>query len=396
MSLWNSIVFHFREVLSDFNTLAYLTSGNEIAMRIAQVAPLYESVPPRLYGGTERVVSYLTEALVAAGHQVTLFASGDSVTSAKLTAICPQSLRLDENCIDQMAHQILMLEIVDSQAREFDIVHYHIDYHHFPLSRRNGHPTVTTLHGRLDIPDLVPIYKAFPEMPVISISDSQRKPLPWLHWHSTIHHGLPESLYRFHPEPGQYLAFVGRISPEKRVDRAVQIALSLEMPLKIAAKVDRVDKEYFQEVIKPMLEHPLIEYIGEIGDRDKEAFLGNAHALLFPIDWPEPFGLVMIEALACGTPVVAYNHGSVPEVIEHGRSGFIVSSLEEAIDCTRRVVEIKRADCRAAFERRFTASRMARDYVHAYQNLVGVPVQLPNGLSTGLMDVVAANGSAQP
>ena len=341
-------------------------------MRIAQIAPLYESVPPRLYGGTERVVSYLTEALVAAGHDVTLFASGDSVTSAELVAACPRSLRLDEQCVDRLAHQLLMLELVDARARDFDIIHYHVDYLHFPLSRRNGHPQMTTLHGRLDIPDLVPVYQHFPEMPVISISDSQRTPLAWLNWQATIYHGLPDDLYTYHAEPGEYLAFVGRISPEKRLDRAIAIAIAVGMPLKIAAKVDAVDKNYFREEIEPLLDHPLVEYVGEINDAEKDAFLGNARALLFPIDWPEPFGMVMIEALACGTPVVAYNHGSVPEIIEHGRNGFIVSSLDEAIACTRRIDELRRSDCRASFEERFTASRMARDYVAAYQELTGL------------------------
>ncbi len=362
-------------------------------MRIAQVAPLHESVPPQLYGGTERVVSYLTEALVSAGHDVTLFASGDSLTSAELVPLCPRALRLDPECVDPLAHHILLLESVADRAHEFDIIHYHIDYLHFPLSRRSGLPQVTTPHGRLDLPDLVPIYRRFPEMPVISISDAQRKPLPWLNWQTTIHHGLPEDLYRFHSEPGIYLAFVGRISPEKRVDRAIQIALALEMPLKIAAKVDRVDKEYFQDVIEPLLDHPLIEYIGEIGDREKEEFLGNAHALLFPIDWPEPFGLVMIEALACGTPVIAYNHGSVPEILEHGKTGFVVSSLGEAIECARRIGEINRADCRAAFERRFSARRMAHDYVRAYRQLARRPVTLPAEIPAGLLEVGLAVGS---
>ena len=347
-------------------------------MRIAQVAPLYESVPPQLYGGTERVVSYLTEALVAAGHQVTLFASGDSITDAELVPVCDRALRLDPDCVDRLAYHVLLLEQVAARAREFDVIHYHIDYQHFPLSRRSGVPQVTTLHGRLDIPDLVPIYQAFPEMPVISISRAQRKPLPWLNWLQTIHHGLPIDLHYPSPEPDGYLAFIGRISPEKRVDRAIEIALALGLPLKIAAKVDRVDEDYFRADIEPRLGHPLIEYVGEIGEAQKGAFLGNARAVLFPIDWPEPFGLTMIEALACGTPVVAFNHGSVPEVLEHGKTGFIVSALDEAIEAVRHIGAISRADCRTAFERRFTADRMAADYVRAYEHLCQVPDELVN------------------
>ncbi len=353
-------------------------------MRIAQVAPLYESVPPRLYGGTERVVSYLTEALVAAGHQTTLFASGDSITAAELVPVCPRALRLDPDCVDSLAHHILMLETVAAHAHEFDIIHYHVDYLHFPLSRRSHNPQVTTLHGRLDIPDLVPIYREFHEMPVISISDAQRKPLPWVNWLSTIPHGLPEHLYEFHPAPGKYLAFLGRISPEKRLDRAIRIACEVGIPLKIAAKIDRVDQNYFQQSIEPLLDHPLIEYVGEIGDRDKSEFLGNATALLFPIDWPEPFGLSMVEALACGTPVVAYNHGSVPEVLTHGKTGFIVESLAEAIASTKRIGEINRRDCRLAFEQRFSATRMANNYVRAYERLTRVPFEL--------LEVAATNG----
>lgn len=355
-------------------------------MRIAQVAPLYESVPPRLYGGTERVVSYLTEALVADGHEVTLFASGDSQTMAKLVPACERALRLDEACIDGLAHHVLLLEDVAAKATDFDVIHFHIDYHHFPLSRRCTYPHLTTLHGRLDIADLVPIYRRFRDMPLISISNAQRVPLPWVNWQDTVYHGLPEDLFEFHPAPGEYLAFLGRISPEKRVDRAIRIAREVGLPLKIAAKIDRVDREYFNEAIRPLLDDPLIEYIGEIGDSEKSAFLGNAAALMFPIDWPEPFGLSMIEALACGTPVVAYNHGSVPEILAHGKTGFIVGSLGEAIECTKRIYEIDRRECRATFERRFTASRMARDYVRIYESLVRLPpidlleVGTPNGV----------------
>jgi glycosyltransferase involved in cell wall biosynthesis len=344
-------------------------------MRIAQVSPLYESVPPKYYGGTERVVSYLTEELVAQGHDVTLFASGDSVTKARLVAPCRRSLRLDKNCIDQLSHHLLMLEMVAQRAREFDIIHYHVDYLHFPLSRRLGRPQVTTLHGRLDIPDLVPLYREFRDMPVISISNAQREPLPFANWQGTVYHGLPLDLYTFRPEPGRYLAFLGRISPEKRLDRAIRIALRTGLELKIAAKVDRVDKEYFESVIKPLLKEPGIEYLGEIGEGEKDEFLGNALALLFPIDWPEPFGLVMIEALACGTPVIAYRRGSVPEVLEDGVTGFIVHGFEDAVRAVEEVHKIDRARCRAVFEERFSARRMAQDYLAIYQNLLAASVR---------------------
>ena len=341
-----------------------------IVMRIAQVAPLYESVPPKYYGGTERVVSYLAEELIRQGHEVTLFASGDSVTRARLVAACQRSLRLDEHCIDQMAYQILMLERVFQRAAEFDIVHFHVDYLHFPLSRRQPITHVTTLHGRLDIPDLVPLYREFRDMPVISISNEQREPLPWANWQATVYHGVPTSLYQFRSEPGSYLAFLGRISPEKRVDRAIKIAKQAQIPLKIAAKVDPVDKDYFENAVKPLLRHPLVEFVGEIGDGEKDEFLGNAYALLLPIDWPEPFGLVMIEAMACGTPVIARRRGAVPEVMEEGHTGFIVRNLEEAVEAVRRVPELNRKRCREFFEKRFTATRMAHDYLRVYERLI--------------------------
>ena len=315
-------------------------------MKIAQVAPLYESVPPKLYGGTERVVSYLTEELVREGHQVTLFASGDSVTQAHLVEACARSLRLDQECVDQLAHHVVLLEQVFRQASTFDLIHFHIDYMHFPLSIRQPIPTVTTLHGRLDLPDLVPLYKMFPSMPVVSISDAQRAPLPWVNWVGTVYHGLPEDLYTFQETPGTYLAFLGRIAPEKGVDQAIAIAQQAGMPLKIAAKVDRADREYFREVVRPLLKHPLVEYVGELGGDSKDAFLGGAYALLFPIDWPEPFGLVMIEAMACGTPVIAYPRGSVPEVLEDGVTGWIVEGIEAAVQAVGRVPAISRARCR--------------------------------------------------
>ena len=339
-------------------------------MKIAQVAPLYESVPPKYYGGTERVVSYLTEELVQQGHDVTLFASGDSETAARLVAATPRALRLDEGCIDQLAHHILLLEQVARRASEFDVIHYHIDYLHFPLSRCRRHPHVTTLHGRLDLPDLVPLYEEFREMPVVSISNNQRQPLPDVNWQATVYHGLPTDLLRYHPKPGQYLAFIGRFSPEKGADQAIEIAKRAQLPLKLAAKVDRVDEEYFEREIKPLLDHPLLEYVGEIGENDKDDFLGDAYALLFPIAWPEPFGLVMIEAMACGTPVIAYRHGSVPELMEDGRSGFIVNDVDGAVSAVRRAAEVRRADVRNVFERRFTATQMASDYLRVYERVI--------------------------
>src|SRR5215467_4323922 len=293
-------------------------------MRIAQVAPLYESVPPRLYGGTERAVYWLTEELVNLGHDVTLFASGDSLTTARLVPACPLALRLSPRCIDPLAHHVKLLEQVLQEKDNFDIIHFHLDYLHFPLSRNLNLPQVTTLHGRLDLPDLIPLYREFSEMPVISISDAQRRPLPWINWKGTVHHGLPDGCFAPYRETGKYLAFLGRISPEKGIDHAIAIAKKAGIPLKIAAKVDRQDKDYFEAYIKPLLSNPLIEFVGEISDREKNEFLGNAAALIFPINWSEPFGIVMIEALACGAPVVAYPFGSVPEIIEDRTTGFLV------------------------------------------------------------------------
>ena len=338
-------------------------------MRIAQVSPLYESVPPKYYGGTERVVSYLTEELVRQGHDVTLFASGDSRTAAKLVPVCEHALRLDSACQDQLVHHIRMLEMVYEQTRQADIVHFHIDYLHYPASKRRRIPHVTTLHGRLDIPDLEPLYREFRRVPVISISDSQRAPLPWLNWQATVYHGLPEDLYKFREGQGQYLAFLGRMSPEKRPDRAIEIAKRAGIPLRLAAKVDTKDREYFEQKIRPLLAHPLVDFIGEIGERDKNAFLGDALALLMPIDWPEPFGLVVIEALACGTPVVAWPSGALPELIEDGVNGFLVHSVEEAARAAERCLALRRHRCRQVFEERFTVARMAQEYVAAYQRL---------------------------
>jgi glycosyltransferase involved in cell wall biosynthesis len=335
-------------------------------VRIAQVSPLYESVPPLLYGGTERVVSHLVEELVQQGHHVTLFASGDSQTAANLVPVCERALRLDTKCHDSLAHHIIMLDEVYRRAADFDIIHFHVDYLHFPISCRMRIPNITTLHGRLDLPELPAVYRQFADMPVISISDSQRRPIPQANWLSTVYHGLPVNLFSLQEKPDDYLAFLGRVSPEKGLDRAIEVAIRVGMPLKIAAKVDKVDKEYFERKIKPMLDHPLIEYIGEIGEKEKQDFLGGARALLFMIDWPEPFGLVMIESMACGTPVVALRRGSVPEVLRHGVTGFIVDSPEEAVEAVRSIDIVPRAGCRNEFERRFTAARMASDYVDVY------------------------------
>jgi glycosyltransferase involved in cell wall biosynthesis len=339
-------------------------------MRIAQVAPLYESVPPKLYGGTERVVSYLTEELVAEGHEVTLFASGDSETAARLIPGCANSLRLSKRCIDPLAVHYVMLEEVMERAEEFDIIHFHVDYLHFPLTRIARLPHVTTLHGRLDLPDLVPLYQKFRDMPVVSISKGQRKPLRWANWVANVYHGLPANGLSFGEGSGKYLAFLGRICPEKRVDRAIELVVRTGMPLKIAAKVDPVDREYYQCKIKPLLAHPQVEYIGEIAEREKSEFLGKAYAHIFPIDWPEPFGLAMVEAMACGTPTIAFNCGSVPEVIKPRVSGLIVDTMAEAVSTVEEAGTMDRHACRHEFERRFTASRMARDYVNLYEGIL--------------------------
>jgi glycosyltransferase involved in cell wall biosynthesis len=341
-------------------------------VKIAQVAPLYESVPPRLYGGTERVVSYLTEELVRLGHQVTLFASGDSRTSAELVPVCREALRLDGDCRDQMAHHIRLLELVFRQLHRFDLVHFHIDYLHFPLSRRHTFAHVTTLHGRLDMPDLRPLYREFADIPLVSISDAQRRPLPGANWQATVYHGLPLDSFTFRPQAGKDLVFLGRISPEKGVEAAIEIALRSGRHLKIAAKVDRADRDYYEEKIKPLLRKAgsRVEFIGEVGGADKDRFLGEAYALLFPINWPEPFGLVMIEAMACGTPIIAFRNGSVPEVMTDGVTGFVVADVEQAVAAVERVANLCRAGCRRVFEERFSAGRMAGDYLAVYHRLV--------------------------
>ena len=336
-------------------------------MRIAQVAPLAESVPPKLYGGTERVVAYLTDELVEQGHDVTLFATGDSCTRARLVPLCPRALRLDPEGRDPLALHLLMIERVAQLAAEFDILHFHVAPFHFSTARRLPTAHVTTLHGRLDLPDLQPLFEEFCDIPVISISNAQRTPLPSANWSGTVYHGIPAESFQFERQAGAYLAFLGRISPEKRVDRAIAIAKACGCPLRIAAKIDPVDAVYFEREIRPLLDHPLVTFLGEIGHTDKSEFLGGARALLFPIDWPEPFGLVMIEALACGTPVIAFRGGSVDEVIEDGVDGFIVESLEQAIDAVRRVHTLDRRACRESFDRRFRVERMACDYVRVYQ-----------------------------
>jgi len=348
-------------------------------MKIAQVAPLFERVPPRAYGGTERVISYLTEELVRQGHQVTLFASGDSVTAARLVAAIAHNLRPDTGRPAWLAWHAIQMDMVAELAGQFDVIHFHTDYLHFPLARHLPVAHVTTLHGRLDLPELDALYAHFDDMPVVSISDSQRAPRPLANWQGTVHHGLPPALYGLQPKPDDYFAFVGRISPEKRIDRAIDIARRCGKRLVIGAKIDPADQPYFRQQIAPLLRSPLIEYIGEIGEPEKRQLLQNAAALLFPIDWPEPFGLVMIEAFCCGTPVIAYRHGSVPEVVEDGVTGFTVTDQDEAVRAARRIGEIDRHRCRLAFERRFTVRDMAHAYLRIYQQAIAArqPLALP-------------------
>jgi len=351
--------------------IVVLGRPKETVLRIAQIAPPYESVPPRLYGGTERVVSHLTEQLVKQGHDVTLFASGDSLTAAKLVSPCSTALRLNANCVDPLPYLIISLDQVARRAESFDVLHFHTDYFHLPLSKNLHLPSITTLHGRLDLPDLQPLYRRFSEAPIVSISHSQRLPLLHANWVANIHHGLPANSYKPRFERGDYLAFLGRISPEKRPDRAIEIAIRSGMKLKIAAKIDKVDQDYFNSKIRPLLKNPLIEFIGEIGDHEKSQFLGNAYAYLFPIDWPEPFGLTMIEAMACGTPTIAFRCGSVAEIIVDRVTGFIVDDVQSAISCLDRIPEIERRACRAVFEHRFSVERMTSEYVSLYRRMLG-------------------------
>ncbi len=340
-------------------------------LRIAQIAPLFESVPPRMYGGTERVVSYLTEELVAQGHEVTLFASGDSQTSARLISACPEALRLARSPMDELAAQVLQLEQLTREADQFDVIHNHADYLPFPSLRRHARASLSTPHGRVDGRHWGLLTEQFPELCLSSISYAQRRPLAGANWIGTVYHGIPADRHPFRERHGDYLVFLGRISPEKRPDRAIQIARRAGMPLRIAAKVGSADAEYFEQCIRPMLADPLVEFVGEVDERAKDELLGNAHALLFPIDWPEPFGLAMIEAMACGTPVIGYRHGSVPEIVEDGVNGFVVDDIAAAVHAVERVVKLKRRDCRAVFDQRFTARRMAADYLELYGELVG-------------------------
>jgi glycosyltransferase involved in cell wall biosynthesis len=346
----------------------------DASMKIAQIAPLMESVPPRQYGGTERVVSYLTEELVRLGHDVTLFASGDSTTSARLLPFCDTALRLDSRIKDPAPHHIVMLDAVREMAHEFDVLHFHVDVLHYPLIRDFVDRTVTTLHGRLDMPESRRLYSVFSGAPLVSVSFDQRRPMPPVNWAGMVYHGLPRHLLPFNPAPrGGYLAFLGRISPEKRPDRAIEIATRVGARLMIAAKIDRVDQDYWTRRIKPMVDaNPRVEFIGEIGERQKARFLGEATALLFPIDWPEPFGMVMIESMSCGTPVIAFRRGSAPEIIDDARSGFLVENVDEAVAAAQRVGDLDRRAVRASFEARFTAERLARDYLYIYRSLPGV------------------------
>jgi glycosyltransferase involved in cell wall biosynthesis len=339
-------------------------------MKIAQIAPLIESVPPRLYGGTERIVSYLTDELVALGHDVTLFASGDSITAADLVPCVPKALRLDASVIDPIPYYMLMLDRVRRRAHEFDILHFHIDKFQFPLFREMAGRTLTTLHGRQDLPDLIPLYVGFHDMRLVSICNDQRRPVPSANFAATVYHGLPVDLHKPAARLGGYVAFLGRISPEKRPDRAIAIARALSVPLKIAAKVDRADEDYFRSTIEPLLEGGGVEFVGEINEHQKTKFLGEAQALLFPVDWPEPFGLSMIEAMACGTPVLAFRCGSVPEIIDENVTGAIVDTMEEAIAALPRVIALDRKTIRQRFEQRFSATRMAKDYVSVYRSLL--------------------------
>jgi glycosyltransferase involved in cell wall biosynthesis len=364
-------------------------------MKIAQLSPLWESVPPQLYGGTERIVSYLTEELVRQGHEVTLFASGDSKTAADLRACCGRALRLHETgVVNRDAPMILMQEqALGAASGHYDVIHSHLDFLSFPMSRRAHAPVVTTLHGRLDLPELQPIFDEFCDLPVISISNAQREPLPQANWAGTVYHGIPNALYTMHERPGSYLAFLGRISREKCPDHAIEVAKRVGMPLRIAAKVDPADQAYFKKNIERLLDHPLVEYVGEINDAEKNDFLGEAAALLCPYDWPEPFGLVLIEALACGTPVLAYRQGSIPEIIDHGVTGYICGSIGEMAQAVSGLSLIDRSRCRETFEERFTVERMVKNYLAIYEHVAAAahrPKLVPHARSAGHARVSSA------
>jgi glycosyltransferase involved in cell wall biosynthesis len=356
-------------------------------MRIAQVAPLYESVPPSRYGGTERVVSYLTEELVRLGHEVTLFASGDSQTSARLIAACPRALWQDPDCRETLPHHVRLMELVFADVSRFDLIHFHCDYLHFPLLRRCPCPSVTTLHGKLHIPDLSALLAEYAEVPLVSISHHQRRPIPGANWQATVYHGMPRDLHTFREWPAEYLVFLGRISPEKRLDRAIEIARRTGRQLKVAAKIYPEERDYFKQTIEPLLHESrsFVDFVGEVGGREKDQLLRNAYALLFPIDWPEPFGLVMIEALACGTPVIGWRCGSVPEIITDGVTGFVVDNVEQAVHAVGQVARLSRRACRDAFEERFDAARMAGDYLQVYRRLVHAGAE-PSRSSTHVAD----------
>ena len=371
--------------------LSTVSKKGVLGMKIAQVAPLWESVPPVLYGGTERVVSFITEELVRQGHEVTLFASGDSTTKARLVPMCPEALRLSKVIKNYDAPVIVMLEKAFNPSSEFDIIHSHLEFLPFPLATRSRIPMLTTLHARLDLPELLPVFRKFTGLPLVSISDGQREPLPWANWQATIHHGLPKHLYAPHTNQGKYLVFLGRVAPEKGLDQAIEIAKRVDMPLRIGAKIDPTNVEYYRTVIEPLLDHPLIEFVGEVTDLEKDDFIGDAYALLAPYDGPEPFGLVFIEALACSTPVIAYRRGSIPEIIDHGVTGFICDTLEEMIHSVRHVSLLERAHCRQAFEARFTSERMVQDYLRVYARVVGIPSE-PPAISEDHTSGLAASG----
>lgn len=346
-------------------------------MKIAQVAPLWESVPPVLYGGTERVVSCITEELVRQGHEVTLFASGDSTTNARLMPMCGEALRPSKVVMNYEAPLTAMIEKVFGSAAEFDLIHSHLEFIPFPLARRSRTPVLTTLHARLDQPELIPVFRKFADLPLVSVSDAQRDPLPWANWQATIHPGLPKSLYSPHPHQGQYLVFLGRVAPEKGLDRAIEIAKRLDMPIRIGAKIDAQHVDYYKSVIQPLLDHPLVEFVGEVTDIEKDDLLGDAYALLAPYAWPEPFGLALIESLACGTPVVGSRCGAMPEIIDHGVTGFLCDTVDEMTQSIRHVSLLERTRCREAFGQRFSSEHMAQEYVRVYRHVLGIPDKAP-------------------